>query len=157
MIETHGISTTSAHYTRMGEQECRRIHLGTLEILERVGVGVHDQHAREILVKGGARMDGIRIRLPEFMVSRALLTVPCRITLYNRHKKPAVRAYGHNTYYGGGSDCLHVLDHRTGERRDAMLQDVIDAVRIMVALPEIDFIMSLFLPLEVDQMIYDRS
>lgn len=156
MIATHGISTTSAHYTRLGAQECHKIHLGTLEILERVGVDVHDPEARKILSKGGASMNGMRVRLPEFMVERALSTVPSRITLYNRHQKPAIRAWGHNTYYGGGSDCLHVLDHRTGERRDSMLQDVVDAVRVMDALPEIDFVMSLFLPRDVDQMIYDR-
>ncbi|MFH2132389.1 MAG: trimethylamine methyltransferase family protein [bacterium] len=156
MIATHGTRLTSAHYARMGEQECDGIHQGTLEILETVGVDVHDAEAREILVKGGARRDGIRIRLPETMVSRALSTVPERITLYNRYQKPAIRAWGYQTYFGGGSDCLHVLDHRTGERRDPTLQDVIDAVRVMDALPEIDFVMSLFLPRDVDQMIYDR-
>ena len=43
MIETHGLSTTSAHYLRMGQQECETIHLATLEILQRVGVDVHDE------------------------------------------------------------------------------------------------------------------
>ncbi|CAB1058659.1 hypothetical protein D1BOALGB6SA_3415 [Olavius sp. associated proteobacterium Delta 1] len=37
MISTHGISMTSAHCARMGEAECRQIHLATLEVLERVG------------------------------------------------------------------------------------------------------------------------
>ena len=31
MIATHGLSTTSAHYARMGEQECEKIHAATLE------------------------------------------------------------------------------------------------------------------------------
>ena len=37
MIATHGTNTTSAHYTRMGQQECEKIHAATLEILERTG------------------------------------------------------------------------------------------------------------------------
>jgi trimethylamine:corrinoid methyltransferase-like protein len=59
MIETHGLRQTSAHYSRMGPQECERIHVASLEILERVGVEVHDEKARDLLVKGGARADGM--------------------------------------------------------------------------------------------------
>ena len=156
MIPTHETRMTSAHYARMGNQECDRIHIATLEILERTGVDVHDESARQILVGGGASMDGIRIRIPEYMVARALATAPRRLTLYDRNKKPAIRAWGHNTFYGGGSDCLTVLDHRTGQRRDPLLADVAVAAKVMDYLPEIDFVMSLFLPKDVDQRIYDR-
>jgi len=145
-----------AHYARMGRQECENIHAATLEILERTGVDVHDPEAREILVKGGARADGLRVRIPEFMVARALRQVPKRITLYDRNQNTALRARGYHTYYGGGSDCLNILDHRDGKRRKPLLQDVLDAVTVMDALPEIDFVMSLFLPKDVDQRIYDR-
>jgi trimethylamine--corrinoid protein Co-methyltransferase len=156
MIETHGVYTTSAHYLRMGQQECEKIHLATLEILERVGVDVHDDKALRILVKGGAKAAGIRVRVPEHMVTKALATTPKRITLYDRNGKVALRAGGYNTYYGGGSDCLNILDHRTGQRRRPALKDVQEAATVMDALPEIDFVMSLFLPEDVDQRIYDR-
>jgi trimethylamine--corrinoid protein Co-methyltransferase len=147
---------TSAHYARMGEAECRRIHLATLEVLERVGVDVHDEKAREILADGGARVDGLRVRIPEYRVEAALRQAPRRMTLYDRNGRVAMRAQDYRTYYGGGSDCLHVLDHRTGERREPTLADVKDAARLMDALPELDFVMSLFLPKDVNQQIYDR-
>lgn len=156
MIPTHETRMTSAHYARMGYQECDRIHIATLEILERTGVDVHDEKARRMLVDGGASADGIRIRIPEHMVAQALASAPRRLTLYDRNKKPAMRAFGHNTYYGGGSDCLTVLDHHTGDRRDPLLEDVAAAAKVMDYLPEIDFVMSLFLPKDVDQRIYDR-
>jgi trimethylamine--corrinoid protein Co-methyltransferase len=156
MIETHGLRRTSAHYARMGRQECEKIDAASLEILERVGVDVHDEKARRLLVKGGARADGIRVCIPEHMVHRALALAPGRLTLYDRNGKVAIRAWGYNTYYGGGSDCLHVLDHRTAERRRARLQDVKEAATLMDALPEIAFVMSAFLPEDVDPRIYDR-
>ena len=156
MISTHDFSMNSAHYARMGEQECKKIHMATLEILERTGADIHDEKARNMLVRGGASADGIRVRVPEYMVTRALSTAPERITLYDRNKKVAMRAWGHNTYYGGGSDCLNILDHKTGKRRDPLLQDVVNAARVMDALPEIDFVMSLILPKDVHQSIYDR-
>lgn len=156
MIHTHGLSMTSAHYARMGEEECRKIHLGALEVLERTGVDVHDEQARDILAEGGADISGERVRLSEAMVTRALATVPRRLTLYDRFKKPRIRAWDYQTYFGGGSDCLTILDHQSGLRRDPSLADVVDAVRVMDALPELDFVMSQFLPKDVDQRIYDR-
>ncbi len=156
MIHTHGTSMTSAHYSRLGPQECEKIHLASLEILERVGVDVHDEKAREILVQGGAQADGLRVRIPAYMVARALSTAPNTITLYNRKGQVAMRAGKYNSYYGGGSDCLNILDHRTGERRRPKLSDVKEASTLMDALPEIDFVMSAFLPEDVDQRVYDR-
>ncbi len=117
---------------------------------------VHDQRAVEVLVKGGATADGVRVRIPEFMVARALESAPKRMTLYDRHGRAAMRATGFNTFFGGGSDCLYVLDHRTGKRRRARSDDVCQAVTLMDALPNIDFVMSAFLPEDVDQRIYDR-
>lgn len=156
MIETHGSSMTSAHYARMGRQECEKIHLASLEILERIGIDVHDEKARDLLVKGGGRADGLRVRLPEYMVTQALATVPRRLTLYSRDGKSALRAGGYNSYFGGGSDCLNILDHRTGQRRRPVLKDVQEAIILMDALPEVDFVMSAFLPEDVDQRVYDR-
>ena len=146
----------SARYARMGKTECHQIHLATLEVLERVGVDVHDSKAIEILAGGGARVDGIRVRIPEFMVKEALGKVPQRLTLYDRLGNVVIRACDYNTYYGGGSDCLNILDHRTGQRREPLLPDVVDATRVIDALPELDFAMSMVLPKDVDQRIYDR-
>jgi trimethylamine---corrinoid protein Co-methyltransferase len=156
MITTHATKMASAHYARMGEHECDKIHLASLEILDRIGVDVHDEKARDILVKGGAKTDGLRVRIPEHMVSKALLTTPRQLTLYDRHGKVAMRAGGYNSYFGGGSDCLFIRDHRTGERRKPVLEDVAQAARLMDALPEIDFVMSAFLPSDVSGLIYDR-
>jgi trimethylamine--corrinoid protein Co-methyltransferase len=147
---------TSAHYARMGPDECEKIHLASLEILERIGIDVHDEQARDILVKGGAKADGLRVRIPEYMVTRALSVAPKQLTLYNRHGKVAMRAGGYKSYFGGGSDCLNILDHHSGERRKPLLEDVRNAIRLMDALPEIDFVMSAVLPEDVDGRVYDR-
>ncbi|MBN1992050.1 MAG: trimethylamine methyltransferase family protein [Anaerolineae bacterium] len=156
MIETHGSQMTSAICARMGLQECEQIHQASLEILQRVGIEVRDEKARELLVKGGAKADGLRVFLPEVMVAKALAVTPKQMTLCDRRGQVALRAGGYNTYFGGGSDCLNILDHRTGQRRRAALKDVTEASILMDALPEIDFVMSGFMPSDVDQKIYDR-
>lgn len=154
MIKTHGIDMTSAFFARMGQAECEGIHAATLEILERTGIDVHNQRARELLVSAGATADGLRVRIPEYMVTKALATAPKRMTLYHRNGEVALRAWGHNTYFGGGSDCLNILDHRTGQRRRAVLQDVVEASTVLDALPEVDFVMSAFLPSDVEDHVY---
>jgi trimethylamine--corrinoid protein Co-methyltransferase len=156
MIETHGRRQTSAHYSRLGGQECEKLHRASIEMLEYVGAEVHDEKARDLLVKGGAKAGGIVVRIPEYMVLKALAVAPKTVTLFDQKGEIAIRAQGHNSYYGGGSDCLHVLDHRTGARRLAVLQDVIEAQVVQDALPEISFVMSAFLPSDVNPLIYDR-
>lgn len=156
MIETHGRSNTSVHYSRMGNQECEKIHAASLEILERIGVDVHDDRARRIFESAGARVDGLRVYIPAHLVTQALASAPSRITFFDRFGKVAMRAGGYLSHFGGGSDCLNILDHRTGERRLPSLNDVKEAVILMDALDEIDFVMSAFLPSDVDARIYDR-
>ena len=63
MIETRGTHQTSAFFSRLGAQECERIHAASLEILERVGVEVHDETARERLWR--AMLDLLREPQPE--------------------------------------------------------------------------------------------
>jgi trimethylamine--corrinoid protein Co-methyltransferase len=63
---------------------------------------------------------------------------------------------GHRSFFGPGSDCLNITDHRTDERRDPVLQDVVEGMILADGLPNIDFVMSMVLPVDVPQMVADR-
>ncbi len=63
---------------------------------------------------------------------------------------------GEAVYFGSGSDTLHYLDPRTGERRDFTVQDLADCVRVCDGLPEIDFVMSMGIPRDVPTERYFR-
>ena len=62
---------------------------------------------------------------------------------------------GQRCFYGPGSDCMHLIDHRTGERRKPVMKDVEEGTTLCDALPNIDFVMSMVLPTDVDQTIAD--
>ena len=81
---------------------------------------------------------------------------PRRVTLYDRHGRNALFLEGHRCYYGPGSDCLYIRDHRTGERRHPLLGDVAEAMTVCDALPHVDFVMSMFMPSDVDPLTSDR-
>ncbi len=56
-----------------------------------------------------------------------------------------------NVFFGPGSDCLNILDHRTGKRRRGTLRDVEEGTRLCDALPNIDFLMSICIASDLEQ------
>jgi trimethylamine--corrinoid protein Co-methyltransferase len=144
-------------FQRMSRIQLKKLHHAGLEILERTGVRLHHQPAIDLLEKAGAAIsEGNRVRIPAKLVEKALTTVPKQVTLYNRSGEPAIPIGGKRTFFGTGSDCLYILDHRTGERRKPTLSDVVEGMTLCDALPNIDFVMCMFLPVDVPIMIADR-
>jgi trimethylamine--corrinoid protein Co-methyltransferase len=144
-------------YGRISPDQCCRLHNASLEILARTGARLYDQGAIDLLKQAGASVeDGNRVRIPSGLVEKAFSTAPKRVTLYDRNGHNALMIEEGNCFYGPGSDCLNVVDHRTGERRKAILQDVIDGMVVCDALTNIDFVMSMFLPSDIDPMASDR-
>jgi trimethylamine--corrinoid protein Co-methyltransferase len=144
-------------FSRLSDQQCEALHSASLEILERTGARLHHQPAVDMLRRAGASVtEGNRVRIPAEMVEAALETAPKEVLLHNRNGEPSLRIGGYRTFYGTGSDCLNILDHRSGKRRKALLRDVVEGVTLCDALPHIDFVMGMFLPEDVPTMTADR-
>ena len=126
------------------EDEMLDIHSAALEVLEETGTVVHHEAALALLEEAGASVIGPqRVSIPSSLVEWAVRGAPSRVTLHNRRGEPALFLEGRNVYFGTGSDCQHLLDTETGERRDFLYRDIEDAVRLVDALPNIDFTMSM--------------
>jgi len=144
------ISTFAGPHCRsMSDDQCRTLHRASLDVLERTGVFVNYQPALDILKKAGCQVQDNHVRIPSHLVEWAVRTAPSRIMLYNRNAEPVMPMGDRISTYGVGSDCLHILDHRTGERRTPVLQDIVDGIRVSDAMPHVDFLMSMFLPSDV--------
>ena len=144
-------------FARLSDEACARIHEASLAILERTGARLESPAAVDLLRHAGARVDGDdHVRIPRELVEWALSVVPHEVTLWDQRGARPLHLAGNVAYFGPGSDCLHVVDHRTGERRAAALRDVEEGVALCDALPNIDFVMSMFLPSDVDNRIADR-
>jgi trimethylamine---corrinoid protein Co-methyltransferase len=140
--------TTQLSY--LSEAQQKRIHQASLEILDRLGVFLYDDEAVALIRKAGARVDEEnRVHIPPRLTEWAGSVAPKSITLCDRSGKPVMPLEGENVFYGNGSDCPFILDHRTGERRLGTLQDIVDVARISDALPNIDFLMSGCVPSDV--------
>ena len=136
-------------FSYLGPGQQQRLHAASLEILEKVGACLQDPQAVELLRKAGANIaDGGRVHIPPKRVEWALSVAPKSILLYDREGRPALSLDRGNVSWLG-SDCLYILDHRSGERRLATLRDVEEAALLADGLSNVDFLMSAFLPSDV--------
>lgn len=141
----------------LSDDQLQEIFMSAQEVLERTGVTFHDQEALDILKKAGCWIDGNRVRIPSYLVERALRTVPHRVTLCNsRTGSRDVLLEGNNAYFGTGSDTPYYLDPYTGERKRSSTQSVSWACKVIDALPNLDFVMSLGIVQDVPLLISDR-
>lgn len=160
-MTTRGINTTGRQdrfaFARLSPRQCEQMHEASLKILERTGVRLYEQEALDLVTRADAHVsDGNRVRIPARLVEQALQTAPKRVVLHDRNGEPVMPLEGYRSYYGPGSDLLNIIDHRTGERRKPVLQDVVEGITLCDALPNIDFAMSMFLPSDVSQIAADR-
>ncbi len=148
---THNISAHPG-LEMLNRQQCEAVHFASLEILRRTGVRVYHEEALAMLRETDAVVsDGNLVRLPSGLVEWALARAPSRIALCRRGSdKVAVPLEGRNVNFGSGSDCPNYLDPRTGERRPFLTDDVIDAIRVVDALPELGFCMSMGIPTDME-------
>jgi trimethylamine--corrinoid protein Co-methyltransferase len=117
----------------------------------------YDEEALSLLRKAGMTVsDGNLVRIPARLMEWGVRVAPKRILMWDRNGKPSMALEGRKSYFGTGSDCLYVVDHRTGQRRLALLSDVEEGIRVCDAVSNVDFVMSMFLPSDRHPSIYDR-
>ena len=148
MNETPAGHLPTLNYLSRAQQE--RIHAASLEILQRVGALIDEEQAAALLRKAGVPQgEKGTFHIPPKLVEWAVAAAPKRIVLHNRDGAAVMPLEAGRVYYGPGSDCLFILDHRSDQRRPATLKDMEEAIRLADALPQIDFLMSAVLPSDV--------
>lgn len=132
--------------------QCEAVHHASLEILRRTGVRVDHPRALALLRGTDAVIaDGNLVRFPPALIEWALAGPPSRIALAKRgSSEVAIRLEGREVSFGTGSACPNYLDPRTGARRLFTEADVIACVKLVDALPEIDFCMSMGMPSDLN-------
>ncbi len=151
------VANSSTMFRVLSPSQCDEILLAAEEVLERTGVMVYDEEAREIMKKAGCWVDGARVRIASSIVERSLRSAPQRVTLCNsRTGSRDVQLEGYNAYFGTGSDTPFFIDPYTQERKRGTKQLVSWACKCIDALPNLDFVMSLGIVQDVPLLISDR-
>jgi len=120
-----------------------RIYEASLECLDRTGVNVLNTEAREILEHAGARVDGLRVRIPPALIREAVASTPSSFTLWGREGRASLQVTPGNVYFGPGPTCTYFVDPATGLRRKTLRGDAALTALVCDALDNIDYVMGL--------------
>jgi trimethylamine--corrinoid protein Co-methyltransferase len=140
------IESPRAVFELLCKDDLERIHIATLEVLERVGVRIEEDKALNLLKDIGADVNYAEklAKIPEHLVDEAIGLAPRTVLFAGRDKKYDLRLGGRRVHFGTGEGCINVLNHDTGSVRPSTKKDVENAARLADGLPNIDFVMPVF-------------
>jgi len=130
-------------YSLLSGDDVYRMHVATMEVLERVGVLVENDEVLDLLASAGVKVDKQkrRARIPEYLIKEACNKAPSSFDIYTRDLKK-IRIGPGRTTISFGAGATYVLDLKTGEPRPATKNDVEQLTRLTDALEHIELCMS---------------
>lgn len=156
-LQSNYIEFNTPQFRKLSHDQVERLHHASLEILDATGVCLWEEESLNLLRKAGVKVtEENRVRIPPGLVEWALSIAPKRVVLCDRHGRRVMPLERNNVFFGPGSDCPYVLDHRTGQRRQGTLQDIVETIRVCDALPNMDFLMSICVAADIEQKTSDR-
>ena len=152
---------TTPRFQVLSQEEVEAIYFSALRVLHETGVRVYDDDGMELAYSGGATVEDRRddsglVKIPPWMVDKALATNPRNVVLVGPDRNYRVDLHKDQIYFGGGSDCPFTIDPNSGERRRTTYEDVKNFARLAEALPNLDFHMSLGIVQDKAIGTYDR-
>ncbi len=123
----------------LSDTDIQKIYFAALEVLERTGVAVKNEEARNLLGDAGAYVDDETAWIPSSLIEKTVNLAPKQIMLYSQDGQPAMRLSGDNSYFGSGENTIFMVDTFTGERRKWLLEDINDSVVLQEQLGHIDY------------------
>jgi trimethylamine--corrinoid protein Co-methyltransferase len=142
-VRINQIVNQTAKFSIFSEDQKQRIYEGMIETLRNTGVDLHHEEARNLLQKHGAIVDGVRVRIPQNLVTDALASVPPVTIVQSWDGKRKTRIEKNQVHFGPGPTPPHFTDPYTLERRKYLRKDASLVARICDALPNIGFVQSL--------------
>ena len=144
-MRTNFRANSGVRFKVLSDDQLQELVDGALHVLETIGPEVHHEAAREILKEAGAWVDGVRVRIPSYLVRRALETAPRSFTIFARdgNREHDIRIGPGRAYFGPGPTPPNFIDVETQERRLYVRSDAEIVAKVCDALPNIDFVESL--------------
>ena len=125
----------------LSQDDVKKIHDATLQIIEKVGVRFPSKRALEVWADNDAEIDYDKmvVRAKPALIEQALDSCPPFYTLAARDPQQDLTLDGNHVYVGTDGCGVEVIDIHTGVKRTSELQDVADISRIADATEEVAF------------------
>ena len=128
----------------------------SLRILEEVGVRIAGEPMRERLADAGfTTNEKGRWRFPADRVRAAAEAVPASFMLYDRNGDEYAEFGVGVSHFAPGSSGLNILDHRSGQRREATTADFIEYVKVGHQLKHVRTLATSFSSKEIEPLVSD--
>ncbi|MEE8414144.1 MAG: trimethylamine methyltransferase family protein [Dehalococcoidales bacterium] len=126
----------------LSDNQIEALYYRTLEILTRTGITFDCEEAISLLGDAGADVSNPkRVKIPSFLVEKALASAPKTITLYTREGEPAMvlnRSSG--AHFGTVAGVQYYLDPYSRRPRMLRVEDIDSIARLGDALPNIEWL-----------------
>ncbi len=144
-MRTNYRMNSGVRFEMLSQDQLQELFDGALHVLEYTGLEVHHQKARDILKNAGAWVDGLRVRIPSYIVKDALNKAPRSFTIFARDGNPEhdIHIGPGRAHFGPGPTPPNFIDIDTMERRPYVKKDAETVATVCDALPNIDFVESL--------------
>lgn len=141
------------HLNYVSEEQIKKLHEYGVGLLANLGMRVEDPQIRALLCENGCTQKGDRVYFCEDLINRTLKAQKRNVTLTSpvtgmKKEMEIGKTFIHST---GGAPWI--ADMKTGKRRNGELNDLIDTIRVMNQLPELDVPCALVYPSEVPSAI----
>jgi trimethylamine--corrinoid protein Co-methyltransferase len=135
------------------EEEIRRWHHESLNLLEKIGVKINYGPALKLLKEAGCYVDKKRgvVKVPQYVVEKALRLTPSRFLMGGRDPSKDIIVGGNDVHTSGSGNCVNVIDFLNGEHRPSNIQDLQDMVVLEDALDNIEVIMNPIVPTDLSK------
>ncbi len=139
-------------------REVEKILEEAYRVLEKVGVLVENDEARQLLGDAGAKVDTKKnkVYFKASLIDSCLKSVPASITVFDRDEKPALLLEKNNVHFDPGSAALTILDWETQRQRQPVTQDLINFSRLTEFLPNLTAQSTGIIASDVPKEIQDR-
>ena len=142
-MDTNYHAHQTPQFRVLSDRQIEKLYEATLECLNRTGVRLLNAEARELLSEAGARVDGMRVRIPPSVIQDAVAANPRSFTLWGREDEHRIQVVPDRVYFGPGPTCTYFVDPQSGRRRKTQRGDPGLTARVCDALENIDYVMSL--------------
>ncbi|HEX6033046.1 MAG TPA: trimethylamine methyltransferase family protein, partial [Anaerolineales bacterium] len=129
-------------------EDVKSMHEATLQVLSEVGIIWTHKPSLDILTDAGCTVKGNRVYFPPDLVMKSIDSAGKRPCIRGRNGQVNELGAG-NLYFHNLGGARDVFDARTGTRRIATEQDVIDSTRLLDALPNAHTVTPFFTPRDV--------
>jgi len=133
----------SPHLRILSDDQLRNIYRATLSCLQRTGVEIHNQEARQLLYDAGAEIDDHRVRIPSNVIETTLADAPDAFTIYGQNQQWDMSIESGQVRFGPGPTCTYFMDPQPGQKRKTQKGDPALTARVCSALDNMDYVMSL--------------